>query len=126
MGNVEFLRPEFFLAALLSVPVFAFVLREARFGRYFRTAGLGNGRGNAWFAGLQAFFAALAVVAMSAILADPRHPFVKEIERKEGTDVVFVLDVSKSMLAEDLLPNRIEVAKKVISEFVAKRDGDRF
>lgn len=76
--------------------------------------------------GLQAFFASLAIIAASILLADPRQPFTKQIERKEGTDVVFVLDVSKSMLAEDLMPNRIDVAKKVISEFVAKRDGDRF
>lgn len=131
MGNVEFLRPEFLFAVLLAVPVFFLVLREARFGRYFRV-GKGSMEGERSkrsvfsLAVVQSLFAALAVIAMAAVLADPRHPFVREVEQKEGTDIVFVLDISKSMLAEDLLPNRIEVAKKVIADFVSKREGDRF
>ncbi len=59
-------------------------------------------------------------------MADPRHPYEKTSETKEGTDIVFVFDISKSMLAEDLSPNRIETAKRVLANFVAKRDGDRF
>lgn len=37
-----------------------------------------------------------------------------------------MFDISKSMLAEDLAPNRLEAAKRVLANFVAKRDGDRF
>lgn len=59
-------------------------------------------------------------------MADPRYPYVKTTENKEGTDIVFVFDISKSMLAEDLSPNRLEAAKRVLANFVAKRDGDRF
>ena len=45
--------------------------------------------------------------------------------RTEGIDVVISLDVSYSMLAKDFDPNRIESAKKVISEFIDARPNDR-
>ncbi|MGW8160658.1 MAG: VWA domain-containing protein [Desulfobulbales bacterium] len=44
---------------------------------------------------------------------------------RTGRDVVFVLDVSKSMLAEDLKPNRLERAKLAIGDVIAKLQGDR-
>ncbi len=48
----------------------------------------------------------------------------KTIERK-GRDVVFILDVSKSMLADDLKPNRLEHAKLAIRDCVERLQGDR-
>lgn len=42
-----------------------------------------------------------------------------------GIDVMVVLDVSKSMLTQDLGPNRIEAAKKAVLDWVGQRDGDR-
>ena len=52
------------------------------------------------------------------------NPKPEKIERK-GRDIVFVLDVSKSMLAEDLVPNRLERAKLAISDCVDQLMGDR-
>lgn len=43
----------------------------------------------------------------------------------EGIDIAMVLDISGSMLSEDLKPNRIEAAKKVIDDFIAGRTNDR-
>lgn len=48
------------------------------------------------------------------------------MEKRDGTDIVFVFDISKSMLAEDIVPNRMDAAKRVLANFVAKRQGDRF
>lgn len=65
--------------------------------------------------------AALCVLA----LARPAwNPVPKDVQR-EGRDVVFVLDVSRSMLAEDLAPNRLERAKLAISDCVDVLEGDR-
>lgn len=75
---------------------------------------------------VRALSGAIMVLTLSALLADPRYPYVKELESREGTDIAFVFDISKSMLAEDLSPNRLEAAKRVIANFVAKREGDRF
>jgi Ca-activated chloride channel family protein len=44
---------------------------------------------------------------------------------KEGVDIVLALDISLSMLQEDMLPNRLETAKEVIENFVDKRKNDR-
>jgi len=52
------------------------------------------------------------------------NPMPRTIERS-GRDVVFLLDVSKSMLAEDLVPNRLERAKLAILDCVEKLQGDR-
>jgi len=52
------------------------------------------------------------------------NPKPETIERR-GRDVVFLLDVSKSMLAEDLVPNRLERAKLAIRDCVERLQGDR-
>jgi Ca-activated chloride channel family protein len=64
---------------------------------------------------------ALATVA----LARPQTGISSENVLTDGIDIVMVLDVSSSMLAEDLQPNRLEAAKAVASEFVAGRRSDR-
>jgi len=72
--------------------------------------------------------AALLLMAFSSIViavARPAwNPVPKRIER-HGRDVVFVLDVSRSMLAEDLVPNRLERAKLAIRDCVERLQGDR-
>ena len=67
----------------------------------------------------------LAVVFVILGLARPAwNPTPKTVHR-QGRDVVFVLDVSKSMLAEDLAPNRLDRAKLAIMDCVEKLAGDR-
>ena len=52
------------------------------------------------------------------------NPKAQTVERR-GRDVVFLLDVSRSMLAEDLAPNRMERAKLAIADAVERLEGDR-
>ncbi len=68
----------------------------------------------------------LAALIMLVIgMARPAwNPKPKIVERR-GRDVVFLLDVSKSMLAEDLYPNRLERAKLAILDTVDRLEGDR-
>lgn len=49
---------------------------------------------------------------------------MKEVKR-EGADIILCLDVSNSMLAEDLSPNRLERAKQAIEKMIDKLEGDR-
>jgi Ca-activated chloride channel homolog len=58
-------------------------------------------------------------------LARPAWNLKQTTITRTGRDVVFVLDVSKSMLAEDLAPNRLERAKLAIADVIAKLRGDR-
>jgi len=70
--------------------------------------------------------AILAAMAMMVIaLSRPGwNPKPKEIRRR-GRDVVFALDVSRSMLAEDLAPNRLERAKIAVLDCIERLRGDR-
>ena len=58
-------------------------------------------------------------------LARPAWDFVREEVTQRGRDVVFLLDVSRSMLAEDLPPSRLERAKLAILDAVDRLEGDR-
>lgn len=67
----------------------------------------------------------LAYVLLILGLARPAA-LNQTVERKaEGIDIVITLDLSGSMKAEDLRPNRFEAAKTVASEFISNRESDR-
>lgn len=70
--------------------------------------------------------ALLALVLGVLALARPQKGFLKETETTRGVDIVVALDVSGSMAAEDFQPrNRLEVARKVVADFVERRRRDR-
>ncbi|MDG2193630.1 MAG: VWA domain-containing protein [Polaribacter sp.] len=58
-------------------------------------------------------------------LANPKMGTKLKTIKREGVDVVFALDVSKSMLAKDIAPNRLEKAKQIISKIIDKLGSDR-
>ncbi len=72
-------------------------------------------------AGLLLLSTVFLVLTLMRPWGDPRQ----ETVRKKGRDVVFLLDVSKSMLAEDLKPNRLERAKLAIQDALKIMKGDR-
>ncbi len=67
----------------------------------------------------------LVVVCLIVALARPQSVSSRENLSTEGIDIVLVLDISGSMLAEDFTPNRLVAAKKVADEFVEGRTNDR-
>lgn len=68
----------------------------------------------------------LALALLSIAAARPQSGRSHEVVRTEGIDIMLVLDISGSMAAEDFQPdNRLEVAKRVIRQFIAGRRGDR-
>ncbi len=58
-------------------------------------------------------------------LVNPKIGTKLETVKREGVDIVFALDVSKSMLAEDIAPNRLEKAKRLVSEIINQLGSDR-
>ncbi len=68
---------------------------------------------------------ALAIMFMLLALARPQWGYKWEEQRHVGLDIVFALDTSKSMLAEDIKPNRLERSKLAISDILERLDGDR-
>lgn len=75
-------------------------------------------------AGKAAAILAAVLFAVIGLTRPGWNPTPKTIERR-GRDLVFVLDVSKSMLAEDLAPNRLERAKLAINDCIDRLEGDR-
>jgi len=67
----------------------------------------------------------LAIAAVVVALARPQSSSSGQNVTTEGIDIVIALDISSSMLAEDLKPNRIEAAKKVADDFIDGRPTDR-
>ncbi len=78
-----------------------------------------------WLHRIPSALRALAVAAVVVALARPQTGVSSENILTEGIDILMVLDVSSSMLAEDLEPNRLEAAKIVAGDFVAGRTNDR-
>lgn len=62
---------------------------------------------------------------LSYSLSQPRIPHSYSPSSREVNDIILVVDVSRSMLAEDLRPNRLEVAKQKLREFARSRSQDR-
>jgi Ca-activated chloride channel family protein len=58
-------------------------------------------------------------------LANPKIGTKVETVKRQGVDIVFALDVSKSMLAEDIAPNRLEKSKQIVSEILNSLVSDR-
>lgn len=67
----------------------------------------------------------LAIACFVIALVNPKMGTKMETVKREGVDVVFAIDVSKSMEAEDIAPNRIEKAKRVVSEIMDNMISDR-
>ncbi len=66
----------------------------------------------------------VAFVALVVALARPQTHNSWKNQTVEGIDIMLAMDVSTSMLAEDLKPNRMEAAKKVASDFIIGRPDD--
>lgn len=125
-GNPENLRYLWLVLVVAISMVFAFVARRRAmyrfatsdvvpsiFPRRTRTAWATN------------FLAIATLLALMPALCDIRWGRTwREIPQK-GIEVVFALDVSRSMLAEDVAPNRLERAKQQIKDMVDEMAGDR-
>src|SRR5580704_5615167 len=70
-------------------------------------------------------FRMLAVSCIIIAMARPQTGSEQQITSGEGIDIVFCIDISGSMLAQDFTPNRMEAAKQVASEFIDRRPTDR-
>jgi Ca-activated chloride channel family protein len=129
--NMEFAHPEF-LYALAIIPMLAFwyIRRHKMNTSDIRYSTLLP------FARLKPtlkerfrhlpFILRLFVLAMLIVgFARPRTTSRGENVYTEGIDIVLLFDISGSMLAEDLRPNRIEAARQVMMDFVEGRTNDR-
>ena len=104
------LRKKHHLTRLFSNPTFATDTLHAEIHRRQNT---------------KAFFSILAVCFMIVALTQPRWGYEWKDLTQEGVDIIVALDVSTSMLAKDIKPNRLSRAKRKISDLLNMLDGDR-
>ncbi|MEW7289439.1 vWA domain-containing protein [Aquimarina sp. 2304DJ70-9] len=74
---------------------------------------------------LKIILISLALGCMVIALVNPKIGTKLETVKREGVDVVFAIDVSKSMLAEDIAPNRLEKSKQLITQIINNLASDR-
>ena len=67
----------------------------------------------------------LVLVCFVIALVNPKMGTKIETVKRDGIDIVFAIDVSKSMLAEDVVPNRLEKSKQLVSQIINQLGSDR-
>ena len=131
MKNITFLHPEFFwLFLALPIAIAWYLLTHKKQRATLKISSTKSLKDSATLiAKLQPLLFVLRMLALSAIivaLARPRSVDVSSKSRTtKGIDIVMAIDVSGSMLAKDLKPNRLEALKRVAAEFVEDRINDR-
>jgi len=123
--------PAFFLLILLAVVVIYYlrVARQKKASLQFSSTSLFSGVSRGWrsrFGELPFLLKVLAGIFLIIALARPREANTKVKKNVEGIDIMFALDISDSMLIEDMTPeNRMEAAKQTIRDFIKGRISDR-
>ena len=74
---------------------------------------------------LKIFLLSLVFIFLTISLVNPKIGTQLKTVKREGVDLVFAIDVSKSMLAEDIAPNRLEKAKRIVSQTINELNSDR-
>jgi Ca-activated chloride channel family protein len=131
---MEFASPLYFILLLLLVPyiIWYFLLRnngkrKAESSICLSDTNVYRNAPVSWRVRLMGVPMALRCIAFILIvvaLARPQTRNAWNEKTVEGIDIMLAMDVSTSMLAEDLKPNRIEAAKAVAAEFIADRPND--
>ena len=67
----------------------------------------------------------LGLTFLILTLVNPKMGTKMEKVKRQGIDIVFAIDVSKSMLAEDVAPNRLEKSKQIVSQLINQLGSDR-
>lgn len=131
MSNYTYANPQMFYLLLVLVPMIVwYVLRQKKFSASLQISTL-KGLANAprtWKQYLRHLIFALRVLVIALlilVLARPQSAENWENVNTEGIDIIMSIDVSSSMLARDLEPDRLEAAKDVATTFISGRPYDR-
>lgn len=130
---MQFFKPEYFLYLWLVPAVFGIYffsrkiwekkLRQLIHGKNILPKLIEGYQNSEWLS--KTLLIATVVLLMVLALARPQWGDEKRTVHRKGIDLVFMIDTSLSMLAEDIKPNRLEKAKFEIKTFAQKLTGDR-
>ncbi len=131
MRNITFLNPEFFwLLLLLPVIIFVWYRNKNKERATVKLSTISAFIGHNFIINkllsISIVIKSLAFICLIIALARPQIISVDyHVHSTHGIDIVMAMDISGSMLAKDLKPNRLEALKHVAADFVSKRVADR-
>lgn len=131
MTNVTFLNPGFFWLFLLLPVIIGWQIwkRNEQSATLKMSSLKGFKTAPSLLAKLKPFLFVLRLLALASMIVALARPRTVDISSKtkttKGIDIVLAIDVSSSMLARDLKPNRMEALKRVASDFIVSRPNDR-
>ncbi len=129
--NIEFANPKLlWLLLLVPLAIIWYILRHKKQEAAVTFSDLKGmvklpRTWKAWFRHLLFALKMAALALLIVALARPQSSSTNSTSNIEGIDIVMAMDVSGSMLARDLKPDRLTAAKQVASDFVKDRPGDR-
>lgn len=130
-SNFEFSNPEFFwLLLALPVAIAWYIWKRKKQTASVRISSIkGFKSSSSFLAKLRPLLFILRLATLALIITALARPRNVEVSTKtkttRGIDIVIAIDVSASMLAKDLRPNRLEALKKVAASFINGRPNDR-
>lgn len=131
MDKVTFLNPElFWLFILLPVAILWYYFKNKQQTATLKISTLnGFNAANSILPKLQPLLFVMRLLALSCLIIAMARPRTVDVSSKtkttKGIDIVMAIDVSGSMLAKDLKPNRMEALKEVAKDFIEARSNDR-
>ena len=131
LEGIEFVNKEFFwLLLLLPLAVLWYIFKHKKQTAELKISSLkGFKITSSWLPKLRHLLFALRLLALGLLITALARPQSVDVSSKtkttRGIDIVMAIDVSASMLAKDLSPNRLEALKKVAAEFIKGRPNDR-
>jgi Ca-activated chloride channel homolog len=131
MGKITFLNPQFFwLFLLIPVAIAWLFYKRKQQSATLKISSIKGFKTQETFLGkLKPFLSVFRLLALSSLIIAMARPRTVDVSNKtkttKGVDIVMAIDVSGSMLAKDLKPNRMEALKKVAENFVENRTNDR-
>ncbi|WP_370098734.1 vWA domain-containing protein [Xanthomarina gelatinilytica] len=129
--GIEFLNKEFFwLFLLLPIAIIWYVFKFNKQTAELKISSLkGFKTGNSFLPKLKHVLFVLRILVLALLITAWARPRTVDVSKKtkttRGIDIVMAIDVSASMLAKDLRPNRLEALKEVAAEFIKERPNDR-
>ena len=130
-NNFEFNNPEFLwlLALIPFIATWFFLVRKKETATLTVSSLIGFNTTSSFLPKLKPLLPIIRLISLTLLiiaLARPRNVAVStKVKANRGIDIVMAIDVSASMLARDLKPNRLEALKVVATNFVNRRPNDR-
>lgn len=128
--DIEFAHPWFFaLFALIPAMIYWYLTKSNQQQSTITVSTVAAfQKSNSWKTVFRHSMFVLRLLAISCLIiamARPQTRNDEELKTGQGIDIILCLDVSGSMVAEDLLPNRLEASKQIAANFVDLRPTDR-